>query len=466
MSYNDVYQQNRKIIHNVYTFAKMMPEINYVPADIFKKSRIFTAIACGVPDSTVSRICYEMKGMTEIVPPLHTFKSSRKKGTGKKITTEEDAHAMDVVRRIVHDFYNCGKYPTPNAVLEISRNRIPMLKTLPQMQKILKRMHFSLEKCQDGRSFLVESDDVVALRCKFLRNMVLLRERNDPRPVVYVGETRIDQFLLAKSMSALALDEFNATWPRRISAGKGGQLVVFCAGTETGFISGSKLVLNDKHVPDLGDTFKKWFINLTSKLPQLSVIVMDNSSHLGIVEAVEETGPQRNWTREDLQRWLTQKGIEFDPVETLAELRLRAKTYMPPRKEYELDVIATGHGHQLIRMPSNHWQYDPVQRLFTDVKRRVVLAHDRDYRFENIGTFKMAEIEELTNGVMDKLTTECWKNAVVRSVAVQEQDYRNEIARLVTLEPMVMSIMTDFNSFCSSSDEDDYDDSTVSTYYS
>lgn len=39
----------------------------------------------------------------------------------------------------------------------------------------------------------MERNDIVALRCAFLRKMCTLREQNDTRPVVYLDETWINQ---------------------------------------------------------------------------------------------------------------------------------------------------------------------------------------------------------------------------------------------------------------------------------
>lgn len=54
-------------------------------------------------------------------------------------------------------------------------------------------MKFRYKKCNNGRKFLMERNDIVAMRVRFLRHMVNLRTNNDDRPVVYLDETWVNQ---------------------------------------------------------------------------------------------------------------------------------------------------------------------------------------------------------------------------------------------------------------------------------
>lgn len=55
----------------------------------------------------------------------------------------------------------------------------------------LKNLKFRYKKCNDGHLFLMERNDIIALMCKFLRQM--LRENKDDRPVMYLDETWVNQ---------------------------------------------------------------------------------------------------------------------------------------------------------------------------------------------------------------------------------------------------------------------------------
>jgi hypothetical protein len=49
-----------------------------------------------------------------------------------------------------------------------------------------------------------------------------------------------------------------------------------------------------------------------------------------------------------VQKWLTNKDIDFSPFETLCELRKRVKDVTPREKNYELYEIALQTGHLVI----------------------------------------------------------------------------------------------------------------------
>jgi len=61
------------------------------------------------------------------------------------------------------------------------------------MWHILNNLNFKYKKCNDGRRFLMERTDIVAMRVKFLRTIVNLRQNNDTRPVIYLDETWVNQ---------------------------------------------------------------------------------------------------------------------------------------------------------------------------------------------------------------------------------------------------------------------------------
>jgi len=61
------------------------------------------------------------------------------------------------------------------------------------VKRILHNLNFKYRKCNDGRRFLMERNDIVACRIKFLRKMYGLRQNNDTRLVVYLDETWVNQ---------------------------------------------------------------------------------------------------------------------------------------------------------------------------------------------------------------------------------------------------------------------------------
>jgi len=93
----------------------------------------------------------------------------------------------------IHEFYGNREYPTSTKLLSKYQEKTDYKGSKTSMWQILKSLHFKYKKCKDGRKFLMERNDIVAMRIKFLRTMCNLRQNNDTRPVVYLDETWVNQ---------------------------------------------------------------------------------------------------------------------------------------------------------------------------------------------------------------------------------------------------------------------------------
>lgn len=273
----------------MYTYLKQLSTKPDLTADFFKNTQIRTAEACGLSERTVRRICSEAKEKAEESTSVMGFKSPRKGYKRAKIVSELGDFDSDVVRRTVHEFYDRGEYPTVQLILNNLRQKINFSGCLRSTQYLLKNLKFSYKKCNDGRKFLMERNDIVALRCKFLREICTLREMNDGRPIVYIDETWVNQ----NHSRSMVWQNEHGTEGLKIPTGKGGRLIVCHAGcARYGFIQGSKLVFRsntgntvDYHSQINAEIFKNWFIQLLNNLEEPSVLVMDNASyHSTLVE--------------------------------------------------------------------------------------------------------------------------------------------------------------------------------------
>ncbi|KAL4149730.1 hypothetical protein QTP88_003606 [Uroleucon formosanum] len=133
-----------------------------------------------------------------------------------------------------------------------------------------------------------------------------------------------------------------------------------------------------------------------------------------------------NWRKADVQQWLTDKNVEFHPLETLPELRQKVKYLMPREKKYELDEIALEKGHE--------------------VKGEVAKKNN---------TFKMVDIERLIHEALDAVTVDDWKKCVRHAEEIQIEDNKKEIMRDTMIEPIILTILPDDSDW---SDDDDQDD--------
>lgn len=107
------------------------------------------------------------------------------------------------------------------------------------MWRILRSLHFKYKKCNDGRKFLMERNDIVAICVKFLRTMCSLNQNKDYRPVVYLNETWINQ----NHIRGYIWQNEDNTEGLKIPTEKGSRLIIYHAGSSSiGFVAGSKLV--------------------------------------------------------------------------------------------------------------------------------------------------------------------------------------------------------------------------------
>ncbi|KAF0759632.1 DDE 3 domain-containing protein [Aphis craccivora] len=299
--------------------------------------------------------------------PGPSFTSPRKTYKRKKYATELDNFDNEIVRRIVHEFYERGEYPTSKKILNAAQQKFNYNGSLASMKRLLIKLKFSYKKSNDGRKFLMERNDIVALRCKFLRTMSTLRKNNDPRPVVYLDETWMNQ---NHSRSHIWQNKEN-TEGFKVPTGKSGRLIVCHAGSKShGFIEGAKMIFRSKS-------------EMLQSLEEACVIVMDNAAYHSILE-------------------------------TVAELRERVKLLLSTQKKYELDELALKMGHEVVRLPPYHCQYNPIEMIWAQVKRQVATKNT---------TFKIADVEKLMHEAINSVTKEDWINCVRHTEKIQEEDY-------------------------------------------
>jgi len=445
----NIHSQTKKTIFNVYKFFKKLSndKMNLEVANFFKQTQQMTADACEVSLRTVKRItseaskssCSESESEPKFTSPRKTFKRV-------KYATHIDDFDVDIVRRTVHAFYDNREYPTTQKILSAYKEKTGYEGSRTSMWRILRSLNFKYKKCNDGRRFLMERNDIVAMRVKFLRKMCNLRQSNDTRPVVYLDETWVNQ---NHTRGQIWQNDQN-TEGLKVPTGKGARLLICHAGSSKfGFVNRSKLVLRckpsathpDYHTQMNSTIFKKWFIDMLNNLEEPCVIVMDNASYHSVLSV---DYPKSNAIKSSVQQWLRENGVDFSPLQTLSELREIVKSLIPKEKKYELDEIALQMGHEVVRLPPYHCQYNPIELIWAQVKGEVA---------KNNTTFKFADVEKLLNDALDSVTVENWKKCTDHCHNLQEEDFIKEGLRDEILTPIIMTINPDESSDSESDSE-------------
>ncbi|KAF0745140.1 DDE 3 domain-containing protein [Aphis craccivora] len=399
----DIHSQTKKTIFSVYKYFKQLSndKSNLEVANFFKQAQQITAEACEVSIATVRRItseaskssCSESESEPKFTSPRKTF---------KRMKYATDIDDFDGGRRTVHEFYDNREYPTT--------------------QKIV--VSYKEKTGYSGR-FLMERNDIVAMHVKFLRKMCNLRLSNDTRPVVYlVGQPKsFTRSNLAKCPNYGRIKGTN--W-------ESFKLVLRCKSNAT----------HPVYHTQMNDTiFKKWFIDMLNNLEEPCVIIMDNASYHSVYSV---NYPKSNAIKSSVQQWLRKNGVDFSPLETLSELRERVKSLIPKEKKYELDEIALQMGHEVVRLPPYHCQYNPIELIWAQVKEEVA---------KNNTTFKFDDVEKLLNDALDSVTVDNWKKCTDHCHNLQE-DFIKEGLRDEILTPIILTINPDDSSDGESDNEE------------
>lgn len=449
-----LHRQAREIVFKVYNYFKNINEQNsaghHGAGRNVANAQETTAEACGVSLRTVQRIVSEGKKSFN-VSGTATFRSPGKHPRREKTVSELDDFNKSVLRRTVLDMYREGEFPTAKKLVKKMNEAVGFEGSETSMLRIMKGIGFTYKKCNDGRKMLMERTDIVAARTQFLRKMHGIREEGTSK-IFYLDETWVNQNHTRKYCWKMS----DGTGGLKVPVGKGGRLIVCHAGSaETGFIPQCKLIFKSKgkntstdYHSDMNSTvFKSWFVEqLLPNIPPHSTIVMDNAS----IHSVQlEKAPSTVTRKADIIMWLKKQNIPHSPSQNREELLHIVKSNKPQRKLYELDTIASSLGHNVVRLPPYHCHYNPIELIWAQMK---------GYVAERNNTFKIAEVEKLTNEAIESISTSAWENCVRHAEHLQEEDYRREISRDEIMERFVIHLRE------SDSEESDGTDGGISDF--
>lgn len=302
-----------------------------------------------------------------------------------------------ILRRKIMEFYTVQKeMPTLNKLLKVAREEINFLGSRETLRKIIRDMGFRFRKCRNDRCVLIERNDIVAWRARYLRD--ISKYRREGRHIVYLDETWIhNHYTVQKcwqSEDITGVTSYN-------SAGE--RLIIVHAGSSEGFIEGALLIFKSKcktgdyHDEMNSANFNKWLHEkLITNLPDNSVVVMDNARY----HTIQENKPPCTGSKKaEIQQWLQEKGIAFLQDMTKAEL-LEIVRRNKPEPDYKADRILREHGHTVLRLPPYHCDLNPIEYVWSVVKKRVASKNIR---------CTLNEIKALTEEAILSITPDLWR---------------------------------------------------------
>ena len=190
-----------------------------------------------------------------------------------------------------------------------------------------------------------------------------------------------------------------------------------------------------------GEHFEEWFHDtLLPKLPERSLIVMDNASyHSRHIE------PTMNSRKGVMQDWLVAHGIEFPEKALKRELYELIKLSNVDDK-YAIDEMAKASGHEIVRLPPYHCKLNPIELAWAQVKR---------YIKKNNKLFTLTHVKELTLDGFTKVGPENWKKLVEHAIKIEDKFWEQDELYEQYLDEFIIRVNKDSSNDSNNSNEED-----------
>lgn len=298
--------------------------------------------------------------------------------------------------------------------------------------------------CKRSRnSVLKEKGEIVAWRRRFLRQ--IKKYRQEGRKLYFLDETWVNA---GHTVSKVWKDSTILT-PRQAfvnglttglkdPSGKGSRLIVLHIGSDDGFVENGLLLFQSKKTGDYheemtADVFEDWFREILGRLDDNAVIVLDNASYHS--RKIEKT-PNTRTKKADIQAWLTNKSIVYEPDMIKDELLdlVRGAAVAP---KLIIDEMARDQNRTVLRLPPYHCELNPIELIWGQVKGEVS---------RNNKTFKMKDLHPLFLEALKNVTVDNWRNAIRHAKNVEEKMWQLDIVMEIQVEPLVIHLSDDSSS--------------------
>lgn len=118
---------------------------------------------------------------------------------------------------------------------------------------------------------------------------------------------------------------------------------------------------------------------------------------------------------------------------------------------YVIDELARNAGHEVLRLPPYHCQFNPIELIWAQVKGDVKRNNSN-----NNQTVK--RVEDITRKAINKITAGDWRKCIRHTRRVEEEYRRKDIAYVHLTESFVINIDSNESSETSDSSESDTDE--------
>ncbi|CAH0714737.1 unnamed protein product, partial [Brenthis ino] len=147
----------------------------------------------------------------------------------------------------------------------------------------------------------------------------------------------------------------------------------------------------------------------------------------------------------EMQNWISSNGLSYLPTMVKAQLFQIIKEHKQP-PVYEADIMLEAHGHKVVRLPPYHCDLNPIELIWSVVKRRVAE--------KNIGQ-EANKILQITEEAFATITEEEWIKECEHVKKVEEKYYADGPVIDSEMERFIIEVGDDSDT---SDDEDDEED--------
>lgn len=440
-----IHSKERMIVNNVTEFFEKEANAQKLLLPLNQAQKRASA-ATGVSLRTIKRIKREA-----LASPGHLSTPGKHRKRPAERNAVLDNFDLCVIRNIVNEFYVSKRIPSLRTLLPVIKERITFPWKKETLRKFLLRIGFRWKRCIDQRKTLIERADIVAWRCRFLREMKKFRESK--REIVYLDETWIDCNLA-----------FSKCWQDEkigaiVKERAGHRLIVVHAGSKSGFVKNAELIFKagtatgDYHGQMNYDNFEKWLKEkLIPNIPPHSVICMDNAAyHTKVLNPV----PKQYDSKKTMCEWLKERGVQFNESMRKSELFELISENAPKSKKYCIDELLKCHGHDVIRLPPYHCDMNPIELAWASIKRYV---RERNANSElNLKTLTNLTIEAIKN-----VSSKEWENYCSHVENIEKKYWETDGVVEETIENFSFIVSSDSETDTASELDSDYNNSSDS----
>ena len=350
-----------------------------------------------------------------------------------------DEFLRSLIRSKVHSFYSKKEHPTVDKVFALCKEEIQDFPDMGRTTfwKILRSIGFRYVKTEGNTKLMMERNEIVAWRGRYLRQIRSAREAG--KPIVYLDETWVNAHHTVSRKWYDRGQALGAQQPSEAPSGKGQRLIILHAGSKDGFLQNCELVFvgntksHDYHDEMNAKHFTEWWTEkLLPNQPPGAVIVMDNAPY-HTVKTDASRCPTSSSRKAELQEWLTKNDIPWTAQMRKPEL-LDLVRANKPAPVYVCDELAAAQNFQVVRLPPYHCIFNPIEMVWGWVKQEVAKRNK---------TFKINDVKAHVLDVFRDVPPQLWPNSCRHCDDKVDETWTADGLQEDMLEPIIIHLGND-----------------------